>query len=72
MNRNMVMGVVRTVLATVGGAIAARGYADEQSVNEIGGALLTLIAGIWSVVEKRRAMQAAGVAAPGSTPAAGQ
>ncbi len=65
MNRNMVMGIVRALLAGAGGSVAAGGFADEQTVNEIVGAILVIIAGVWSIAEKRRAMKAAPAAPAG-------
>lgn len=52
---DMMMGVVRALLAALGGWVANQGWASQEEVTTIIGALLTLIAGIWSIVAKRRA-----------------
>lgn len=55
MKQSIVMGIIRAVLASVGGALASAGWLDEGSAKEMAGAVLILIAGIWSAIEKYQA-----------------
>jgi len=48
-------GLLRHLLTTLGGAIAAKGYLDESLVGEIVGAILTLLGAGWSIAHKRLA-----------------
>lgn len=50
----MIMGVIRALLAALGGWIANKGWASQEEVTTIVGALITLIVGIWSIVAKAR------------------
>jgi hypothetical protein len=53
-NRSMILGVIRHVLTTAGGALATQGTVSEDEVNTGIGAIITLIGIGWSVYEKRR------------------
>ena len=55
MKQSIVMGIIRAILASAGGALATNGYVDQQSASEMAGALLVIIAGVWSAVEKYQA-----------------
>jgi len=54
MNIQEVGGIVRAVVAGLGGILVAVGYTDEQTVSLIAGAAATLGTAVWSVVSKRR------------------
>ena len=47
-------GIVRHVLTAAGGALVAKGYADEATVQALVGGLIALIGVIWSVVSKKK------------------
>lgn len=53
MTKNEVYGVVRTVLAAVGGVAVGKGYIDSETAVALAGALATVAAAIWSVRSKR-------------------
>lgn len=47
-------GIVRAITAGLGGYLVAKGQISEASVQEIGGALLTIATIGWSIVAKKR------------------
>jgi len=53
MKKEMIFGIIRHTLTFIGGVLVIKGVVDEATYSEISGALLTLIGGIWSVLEKR-------------------
>jgi len=55
MTADMVKGIVRAVLAALGGYVAAKGWFDAAGWNEIVGAVPVVIAAIWSVASKKSA-----------------
>lgn len=55
MTTDEVGGIVRAVLAGVGGVLVAVGYTDEHTVSVVAGAGATVGTAIWSVFAKRRA-----------------
>jgi uncharacterized membrane protein YphA (DoxX/SURF4 family) len=54
MKKEQLLGVVRHVLTFVGGILIANGLASEALSQELVGATITLIGGIWSIVEKNK------------------
>lgn len=50
----MILGVIRALLAAGGGWLINKGYADAGQVESLVGALLVIVAGIWSIVQKAR------------------
>ena len=50
-----VAGLVRHALTALGGVLVAKGYLEAGMVEEIAGAVVTLVGVVWSVVAKRRA-----------------
>lgn len=65
MKQNEVMGVIRAVLAALGGILGGSGYTNSSDWAQISGAVIVLITAIWSVIEKRKLVlpSGAGVAA---------
>jgi hypothetical protein len=53
-DRDKVLGIVRHSLTFVGGILIMKGYGDEAIWQEITGASITLIGGIWSVISKTK------------------
>ena len=47
MKREQILGIVRHSLTFVGGFLVMKGITDDTMVNEIVGATMTLIGGIW-------------------------
>ena len=52
MNKEKVLGIVRHLLAFAGGVLITQGVIDDALFTELFGAAMTLIGGIWSVVDK--------------------
>lgn len=53
MTKNEVYGVVRTVLAALGGIAVGKGYIDSETAVALAGAIATVAAAVWSVRSKR-------------------
>lgn len=53
MKREALMGVLRHVLTTAGGALVAAGKLDPEIATESTGVLLALVGLVWSIVSKR-------------------
>ena len=53
MNKNEIYGVVRTVLAAIGGIAVGKGYIDSETAVALAGAFATIAAAVWSVKSKR-------------------
>ncbi len=50
---NQIQGILRHILTFGGGFLVTKGYIDEASLQQISGALITLIGTIWSVWSKK-------------------
>jgi len=53
MSTEEIGGIVRALLAAIGGYFVAQGVIDTATVTAIAGAGATLVAAIWSVIAKR-------------------
>ena len=53
MNQKMVNGIIRAVLAAIGGVVVGSGHMNESDWAQISGAVIVLVAAVWSVIEKR-------------------
>lgn len=53
MKKEMIFGLIRHTLTFIGGVLVIKGVVNEATYTEISGALLTLIGGVWSVIEKK-------------------
>jgi hypothetical protein len=51
----ILMGVLRHVITTAGGALAANGYVSGEQNTELTGALITIVGVVASILAKRRA-----------------
>ena len=49
-----VLGIIRHTMTFAGGFLVMKGYGDEALMQELTGATLTLIGGIWSIVSKTK------------------
>jgi hypothetical protein len=47
-------GVVRAVVAALGGVLVAKGVVDQATVMAIAGGVATIAVAIWSVLAKRK------------------
>lgn len=54
MTGSQIAGIVRAIAAAVGGYLIGTGKLDGQTSEAIAGALATLAAAVWSVVEKAK------------------
>lgn len=53
MTKNEVYGVVRTILAAVGGVAVGKGWVDSETAVALAGAFATIATAVWSVRAKR-------------------
>jgi hypothetical protein len=54
LSKEQIFGIIRHTLTFVGGVLIMKGLVDEATLTELTGAVLTLVGGIWSVVEKNK------------------
>jgi hypothetical protein len=54
MNAEQIAGIVRAVVAAIGGYLVGKGFADAETVAAVGGALATLAVAAWSVLSKKK------------------
>lgn len=54
MTGDQIAGIVRAILAAVGGYFVGQGVVDAETVTAVTGAAATLAAAIWSVASKKR------------------
>lgn len=54
MKREVILGVVRHTLTFAGGILVAKGLLDQGVLSEIIGGLMTVIGGVWSVIDKAK------------------
>jgi threonine/homoserine efflux transporter RhtA len=55
MTGEQLAGIVRAVIAALGGYFVGQGMVDAETVTTVGGAAATLAATLWSVYAKRKA-----------------
>ncbi len=48
----VLMGQIRTILATVGGGLVAHGYINDSTLNLVIGVIMSLIPPVWSAYSK--------------------
>jgi hypothetical protein len=53
LTQEQILGIVRHGLTFIGGIVVMKGLADEATVTQIVGGVVTLIGAIWSVVVKK-------------------
>ena len=54
MTGEQIAGIVRAVVAAVGGYLVGKGRADAETVAAVGGALATLAVAVWSGLSKKK------------------
>lgn len=52
LTKEQIQGIIRHALTFVGGICVMKGLVDETFVTEIVGGVMTLVGGIWSIVDK--------------------
>ena len=55
MNKDQILGILRHVLTFAGGLIVAKGLADDTTITELIGGLITVIGATWSIIAKAKA-----------------
>ena len=55
MTGEQLAGVVRAIVAALGGYFVGQGVTDAETVATVGGAAATLAAALWSIYAKRKA-----------------
>ena len=55
MDSAQIAGVVRAIVAALGGYFVGQGVTDAETVATVGGAAATLAAALWSIYAKRKA-----------------
>jgi hypothetical protein len=51
------LGLIRHGLTFLGGVLVTQGVIDSELFLELSGAAMTLIGGIWSVIDKNKAVE---------------
>lgn len=52
MTKEQIAGVVRAIVAAVGGYLVGKGYLEASSVEAVAGAFATIATAVWSVRSK--------------------
>lgn len=55
MTGEQVAGIVRAIIAALGGYFVGKGITDAATVTAVSGAVATLVAAVWSVLAKKPA-----------------
>lgn len=56
MSKEQVLGIVRHGLTFVGGLLVTKGLMDAGMVEEVMGAVVTLVGAVWSVIVKKKSV----------------
>jgi hypothetical protein len=54
MNKEQVFGIIRAILAALGGVFVSKGVFDSGALDSIISAVLVIGAAVWSVLEKQQ------------------
>jgi hypothetical protein len=52
--RTQILGVIRHILTFAGGFLVTRGVLDESVMLEVIGGIITVLGGVWSVIDKKQ------------------
>lgn len=58
MSKEIILGVLRHVLTFAGGILVAKGLLEQGVLAEIIGGVMTVVGGIWSVIDKAKRLPA--------------
>jgi len=50
------LGIIRHALTFLGGVLVTQGVLDDAMFMELFGAVMTLVGGVWSVIDKTKAV----------------
>lgn len=53
MKKQQILGIIRHTLTFVGGILVIKGVANDITIQEVSGSLISLISVIWSVLSKK-------------------
>ncbi len=53
MSQEEILGIVRHILTSAGGAIVAHGYISTTGWEQVVGGLVAVVGAVWSVLQKR-------------------
>lgn len=56
MTGEQIAGIVRALVAAVGGYLVGKGLVDSETVVAVSGALATLATAVWSVAAKKKVL----------------
>jgi hypothetical protein len=54
MNGEQIAGIVRAVVAAIGGYLVGKGITDAETVAAVAGAAATVAVAVWSVLAKKK------------------
>lgn len=54
MSKEIILGIVRHTLTFAGGILVAKGLLDQGVLAEIIGGVMTVVGGVWSIIEKTK------------------
>jgi len=57
MTGEAVAGVVRAILAALGGYLVGKGVIDNETANNLAGAAVVIVTGVWSILNKKKLTQ---------------
>lgn len=57
MTGEAVAGVVRAILAALGGYLVGKGVIDDETANNLAGAAVVIVTGVWSILNKKKLTQ---------------
>jgi hypothetical protein len=58
MNGEQIAGIVRAVVAAIGGYLVGKGITDAETVAAVAGAAATVAVAVWSVLAKKKKPEA--------------
>ena len=54
MSKEIILGIVRHTLTFAGGILVAKGLLEQGVLAEIIGGVMTVIGGVWSIIDKTK------------------
>jgi flagellar motor component MotA len=57
MNITFILGIIRALLAAIGGYLASNGMIDQSTLDSATGASIVVATAVWSVIEKRKSIK---------------
>lgn len=57
MSKEIILGIVRHTLTFAGGILVAKGLLEQGVLAEIIGGVMTVVGGVWSIIDKTKAIK---------------